>query len=275
MKAAYGTFIADPITISSIHIYASGNSDTVIQTESIKLSKEAPLKNPGTRTLAVLQPGYMPWLGFFEQMAQSDVFVLYDDVQYDKHGWRNRNRIKSHNGPQWLSVPVHVSLGQSILDVSVDNKTNWARKHISSISQLYKQAAYVKEYLPVLEDLLKKPWERIVDLDIAIILQMMKWLGIETQIFRSSELNVGGDRNERLINLCLHFQANRYYSGNAARVYLDEPLFQRHGIDAAFQEYSHPTYPQLHGDFVPYLSALDLLLNCGPDSLDILTNGQP
>ncbi|MBI4534458.1 MAG: WbqC family protein [Candidatus Melainabacteria bacterium] len=227
------------------------------------------------RTLVVLQPGYLPWLGFFDQMSRSDIFVLYDDVQFDKHGWRNRNRIKTPSGPHWLTVPVHIKeFGASILDVEIDNRQPWARKHIGTIRQFYADAPYLNSYLPTLKDLLEgNSWERISDLDIALIKQMCNWLGLKRQLVRSSELNIQGKRSERLLNLCLYFQAGHYLSGNAARNYLDLDLFASHDIEVEWQDYKHPVYPQLHGEFMPYLSALDLLLNCGDKSGAILAGG--
>ena len=167
------------------------------------------------KTLVVLQPGYLPWLGFFDQMRRADTFVYYDDVQYDKHGWRNRNRIKTPAGPLWLTVPVlHHGQGQPlILDAMIDTKSGWARKHIASIRQYYAKAPYVKQLLPELEELLQRPWTHIVDLDIAVVDLMRRWLGIETPIYRASQLGVSGGQSERLVNLCRHFGASRYLSG--------------------------------------------------------------
>ncbi len=223
------------------------------------------------KTLAVLQPGYLPWLGFFDQLLKADIFVLYDDVQFDKSGWRNRNRIKSPSGPHWLTVPVRVShLGQSILEVEIDNRLPWARKHLGTISQFYKRAPYFQQYFSTLEELLHRKWELIVDLDIALIEQFRIWLNLTTTIVRSSELNVPGDRSTRLLNLCSLFKANQYISGDAARSYLDVDLFEQHGVQVQWQQYVHPIYPQGEGEFVPYLSTLDLLLNCGDASRSIL-----
>jgi WbqC-like protein family len=228
------------------------------------------------RTLVVLQPGYLPWLGFFDQMRRSDIFVFYDDVQFDKHGWRNRNRIKSPAGPHWLTVPVrHEGLGQLILEVEIDNRQPWVRKHVGAIRQFYAGAAHLKRYLPELEALFERRWERIVDLDLALIEQMCRWLGLSRRTVRSSELTVGGERTERLLNLCLHFGASRYLSGDSAKEYLDVDLFARHGVRVEWQGYRHPVYPQQHGEFVPYLSALDLLLNCGDESAAILSGDAP
>jgi hypothetical protein len=227
------------------------------------------------RTLVVLQPGYLPWLGFFDQMRRSDIFVFYDDVQFDKNGWRNRNRIKSPAGPHWLTVPVRVSsLSQRIYETEIDTRQPWARKHLGTIKQFYARAPYVKRYLPQLEELfMGRTWERLIDLDEAVIELLCGWLNIKRETARSSELGIEGERSERLLNICLAMGARRYLSGNAARVYLDTELFRSHGIEVEWQDYEHPVYPQQHGEFVPFLSALDLLLNCGDESTAII-NGK-
>jgi len=232
----------------------------------------APETTGTARTLVVLQPGYLPWLGFFHQMARADVFVYYDDVQYDKHGWRNRNRIKTQSGPQWLTVPVlHHGRGMpSILEAEIDRRQPWARKHVASLRQAYARAASGAQHLPELEELLCRPWERLVDLDIALVAVMCRWLGLSRRIERSSQLGIPGEQSERLVRICQHFGAQTYLSGSAARVYLDTALFEHNGIEVEWQDYVHPVYPQLHGEFVPYLSAIDLLLNCGEESLSVL-----
>jgi hypothetical protein len=222
------------------------------------------------KTLAVLQPGYLPWLGFFDQMRRADVFVYYDDVQFDKHGWRNRNRIKAPTGPHWLTVPVRHHGKPAIVDVEIDEHAPWARRHIGTIRQFYAQAPFLDRYVGELEELLHRGWQRLVDLDLAVASLISGWLGIDTLVERSSLLGIEGQRSERLLRICERFGATRYLSGNAAHVYLDVELFARHGIEVAWQDFRHPTYPQQHGEFVPYLSAIDLLLNCGDRSAAIL-----
>jgi hypothetical protein len=228
-----------------------------------------------TCTVGVLQPGYLPWLGFFDQMRRCTTFVLYDDVPYDKGGWRNRNRIKCPSGSQWLTVPVRTRhrFGQSILDVEIDNSGAWARSHRQSIQQHYARAPYLASYLPELAELLSKEWEHLVDLDVAVINLMSGWLGLHRQIVRSSELGLRGSKTERLVNICRHFGATRYLTGDAARSYLDTARFAERGITVVWQEYRHPVYPQLHGGFMPYLSALDLILNCGDQAMTYLGAG--
>lgn len=227
------------------------------------------------KTIAVLQPGYLPWLGFFEQMYRCDLFVYYDDVQYDKHGWRNRNRVRSANGPLWLTVPVrHKGLNKPLIrEIEIDSANPWARKQIASIEQCYAKAPFARDYLPELRELLSRPWRWLIDLDLTLIEQMCRWLGLERQTCLASELGIPGERSERLLEICRRFEADRYLSGNAAQTYLDVDLFARHGVTVAWQNYHHPVYPQIHGEFIPYLSTLDLLLNAGPESLDILAAG--
>ena len=227
-------------------------------------------------TLAVLQPGYLPWLGFFDQMRRADVFIYYDDVQFDKHGWRNRNRIKSTKGePHWLTVPVRVnSLSQRIVDTEIDNRQPWARKHIGTIRQFYGKAPFLNSYLPEFEELIAgRRWDSLVDLDIAVVGLMCGWLKLKPPAIRSSQLEIAGERSSRLVELCVHFGAQHYLSGDAAQNYLDLKSFADRGIEVIWQNYQHPTYPQLHGTFVSHLSVLDLILNCGDNSSSIIAQG--
>lgn len=224
--------------------------------------------------IGILQPGYLPWLGFFEQMHRSDVFVIYDDVQYDKEGWRNRNRIKTANGIQWLSVPVLFKLTDAplITEIKIDNKVNWRKKHLMSIRQNYGRAPYFKDYSGFFEDAYAMEWDYLIDLDLFFIEGLARFLGIGNKIIhRSSTLNVTGDRIGRLINLCKHFGADTFYEGYAGKDYIDENLLLAQGIKVEYQDYKHPDYRQLYGEFVPYLSVVDLLFNNGSESLAILT----
>lgn len=216
-------------------------------------------------TLAVLQPGYLPWLGYFEQLDRADLFVHYDDVQFDKNGWRNRNRVKGPAGPVWLSVPVRRGpLAQRINEVRIDDTRPWARKHVATLEQLLVRAPYRDTYLPTLAELLMRGWDRLVDLDLAVTGLIAGWLGITTPTERSSQLGIGGDRNDRLLALCRHFGADRYLSGAAARNYLDLQRFAAAGIAVEFQDFVHPVYPQAFGPFVSHLSAIDMLANAWP-----------
>jgi len=225
-------------------------------------------------TLVVLQPGYLPWLGYFDLLQKADVFVHYDDVQFDKHGWRNRNRVKGPKGAIWLTVPVLHSgrSGQSVLDVEIDDRRNWRRKHLATVGQFYARAPLIEALLPRLQEILERPWGRLVELDLALIDWLAAELTITTPRYRASELGISSDdRNQRLLDLCRHFGASRYLSGNAARDYLDLDRFTAAGVEVTWHDYVHPIYTQLHGEFVPYLSVLDLILNEGTRSLATLS----
>jgi hypothetical protein len=223
-------------------------------------------------TLVVLQPSYLPWLGYFDQIRRCDCFVFYDDVQYDKNGWRNRNRIKAVAGPVWLTVPVRTGgrMGQAINEVEIASTSPWAPKHLKTIGEAYAHAPHRAAYLPALADLLDRQWERLADLDISLVRLMCGWFGLSRPMVRSSELGIGGDRNTRLLALCRHFGVDTYLSGNAAQAYLDEPMFASQGIRVEWQDFRHPEYPQQHGPFVSHLSALDLVLNVGEECAAVL-----
>lgn len=220
--------------------------------------------------LVVLQPGYLPWLGFFDQMHWADIFVVYDDVQYTKNDWRNRNRIKGTNGPQWLTVPVHFHLGNLIKDVALHQDKRWVESHVKSLQFAYAKGKYFDDYFPQIKKLIKAPHERLIDLDMTLIMYLKGTLGIDTQVLYSSRMEAKGSKSQRLINICHECSATQYLTGDAARDYLDVKLFEDNGIEVRYHHYKHPEYPQLFGDFVPHLSVVDLLFNCGPESLDYL-----
>lgn len=222
------------------------------------------------KTVVILQPGYLPWLGFFEQMARSDIFVIYDDAQYDKNGWRNRNRIKTPTGTIWLTVPVHASITSKIFEVTIDKNQNWQKKHLNSLKLNYSKAPYFNSCWSVFERVLSQSWEKLVDLDIAFIYEINKILGLEKRIEFSSRLNITGERITRLIDICKHFGARTFYEGQAGKDYIDEKRFNDAGIKLEFQDYEHPVYNQLWGGFISHLSIVDLIFNEGPKSREIL-----
>lgn len=220
--------------------------------------------------IAVLQPSYLPWLGFFEQMVSVDTFVIYDDAQYTKNDWRNRNRLKTKDGFLWLSIPVNGSIHLHIRDIRIDSSKNWQEKHRKTIAQLYSKAPYFEEVSAQLEPLWNKKYEFLLDAAMDSIRIVAAYLTIETNIVYSSELHIVGDKNEKLVNMCKVLGATDYYSGLAAQNYLNIDLFKKNGIDVAFQHYKHPRYPQRGGDFISHLSIIDLLFNCGQKSRQIL-----
>ncbi|MBI4619828.1 MAG: WbqC family protein [Desulfobacterales bacterium] len=228
-----------------------------------------------TSVIGILQPGYLPWLGFFEQLYRSDVFVIYDDVQYDRNGWRNRNRIKTANGMQWLTIPVHCKFEDHPLvsNIKIDNKTNWGKKHLLSLKINYSKSPFFSKYIDIFEDAYSRMWGNLIDINMHFILELSRCLGLSSKkIIRSSTLNITGEKTDRLIKICKMFSVDVFYEGSAGKNYIDENLFNSQGIRIEYQNYNHPVYKQLYGDFMPYLSVVDLLFNHGDESLSILTN---
>ncbi len=221
-------------------------------------------------TIGILQPGYIPWLGFFEQIYRSDIFVLYDDVQYDKNGWRNRNRIKCPQGIQWLTVPVVRGLNTPINEVLIAHG-NWQQKHLKTIHHCYKKSPYFDEVFPIMENILSKEWRCLVDLDLETINVVNDYLGLNRLIVRSSSLGIEDDNpTMRLVKICRHFNADVFYEGESGKNYLVEDEFIKNGIKLQFQDYHCVPYPQLFGAFVDKLSIIDLLFNCGKKSMQIM-----
>ena len=203
----------------------------------------------GHKRVVVLQPSYLPWLGYFDQLYKSNVFVLYDDVQYDKHGWRNRNRIKTAKGPLWLTVPV-LTHGQCLptnRDARIDTQQSWARKHLQALRVNYAKAPAFGVVFDALEPALRRPWTHLVDVNRALLETLCRLLGLERPILLSSELDIPGQKTERLIAICRALGADRYLTGDAASDYLDETQFNANGIRVEYHHYRHPVYAQLHG----------------------------
>ncbi len=226
--------------------------------------------------VVILQPGYLPWLGFFEQLQRADIFVIYDNVQFDRRGWRNRNRVKGPDGQVWLTVPVVQKghFGEKVCNAHIDNQQAWKRKHVESLRRFYARAPYFKNYFEPLAETIKKPHEKLIDLDISLIYLLARWIGEpEPKFRRSSEMGIEGGRTSRLLNICKALGADEYYTGAAARRYFESNLFDDAGIRVEFQDYTHPVYPQLFGEFIPYLSIIDLLFNKGDESADIIASG--
>ncbi|MBW2340006.1 MAG: WbqC family protein [Deltaproteobacteria bacterium] len=206
-------------------------------------------------------------------MDWADIFVIYDDVQYTKRDWRSRNRIKTQSGPLWLSVPVLSKdrRGQLISEAMIVYDTAWNLKHAESISAAYARARYFQDYFPSIKEILGKNHKYLIDLNMELIVCFKDVLNIKANIVYSSALKVDGNSTERLVNICVELGAREYLSGDAGRNYIEEDQFMERGIKVKYHNYKHPEYPQLFGGFVPHLSVVDLLFNCGPESLDYLT----
>ena len=226
--------------------------------------------------LSVHQPQYLPWLGYFHKIAQSDCFVFLDNVQYKEREFQNRNKIRTQKGWAWLSVPVvsGEQRQQKINKVRIDNEMPWQRKHWGSLKTAYSSAVYFKEYAVFLEEVYSKKWEWFLDLNVHIISFILKELSITTPISFGSDLKITTTKTQRIIDICKKLNADTYLSGIGAKEYLEEGLFEENGIALRYQDFQHPVYRQQFmaesKDFISHLSAVDLLFNQGPKAREIL-----
>jgi hypothetical protein len=218
-------------------------------------------------TVAILQSNYIPWKGYFDIIAKADIFVIYDEVQYTKNDWRNRNKILTPHGNNWLTIPVRLdSLNQKICETKVAS-SNWNKKHYTSLQLNYSKANGFNEFKEVLMDLYTDPSESLTEINTRFIKSICQHLDINTKIVDSRDLNLIGDRNERLIDACEKLSAEVYLSGPAARNYLNAQLFEQSKIKIEWMDYSnYREYPQLYGSFNHNVTIFDLILNLGKES---------
>jgi hypothetical protein len=218
--------------------------------------------------VAVVQPSYLPWRGYFHLIQKADVFVFYDDVQFDKHGWRNRNRIKTANGPVWLTIPVsskgNVVNKTAINQIEIVWDSPWNVKHWATVKQAYGKAPHFAEYAPLLERFLSQRPQKLADFTVELTIALAGALGLERRFVRSSSLGVSGERMERLLATLRAVGATHYVSGPSARDYMDEAQLAAAGIGLEYMEYRYPEYRQLHPPYDPQVSVIDLLFMEGP-----------
>lgn len=216
----------------------------------------------------ITQSNYIPWKGYFDAINSVDLFIVYDEMQYTKRDWRNRNKIKTANGLKWLSVPVNVKgkFEQKINETLV-NEPSWNKKHWDTIKQVYNKAPFFKEYKPYFEDLyLNCTLINLSEINLYFIKAICKLLEIETEIIFSKNLDLRGDKTDKLLNICLDLDVTDYYSGPAAKDYMDLELFKSKNISVHWFDYSgYPEYSQLYEDFEHGVTILDLIFNEGVD----------
>jgi WbqC-like protein family len=224
----------------------------------------------------ILQPSYIPWRGYFDQINRADVFVFYDDVQYDKHGWRNRNQIKTVQGRQWLTIPVHsagvVEKSIPINKVEIDWSKPWNEAHWKALSFAYGRTPFFRTYASLLEPFYQRHDIFLADFTIDMTVALARVLGNQhTRFMRSSVLAANGLKSDRLVQILLQVGADHYISGPSARDYIENDKFAAAGITLEYMDYNYPEYPQLHPPFDPNLSILDLLFMTGPDAMRYIT----
>lgn len=226
--------------------------------------------------VAILQSAYIPWKGYFDIIGSVDVFVVYDDVQYRKNHWHNRNLIKTQHGVKWLTVPVSKADGAHPKIEDVRIAAPFAERHWRSLRDAYARAPHFARYAPLLEDLYARAngMEHLSALNVMFLRALADELELAARFVMSSELGIAGERTERLVSICRSLGADRYLSGPSAQAYLDEAQFAAAGIAVEWMDYSgYPEYLQLHGPFEHGVSVLDLLFNAGPRAREYMKAG--
>jgi len=228
--------------------------------------------------VAAHQPHYMPWLGYLDKMAKADLFVIMDDLQYAAQNYQNRQRVKLHSGAQWLTVPLERgSQSDRICDKRIDNsgsrRQHWQRRTWLTLEINYRRAPYFAKYADELYAVYAQPWVSLLELDMKMLELARKWLDIRTPIVRASALRLTGHKTDRLIDMCKKTDARCYLSGGGGSTgYLDVERMGRAGIGVIWQHFEHPRYPQRYPEigFVSHLGFIDLLLNCGDASRELM-----
>jgi hypothetical protein len=225
------------------------------------------------KTAVIHQPDFMPYIGFFHRLLQADIFILLDHVQFVSHStrsWTHRDKIKTANGECWLTINVKKApLGTPINQIELA-ENDWRAKNLNLVRENYQGAAYFAELFSRVQALYAIPYKRLVDFNIASIKMLMEWFGIEIPMINSSDMQPNGRKNELLVDLLKKAGANRYLSGLGARNYYQPEPFLDAGIEVLWQQFTHPVYPQQFGEFIPYLSSIDLFFNCGIEQSQLI-----
>jgi hypothetical protein len=225
------------------------------------------------KIIAVHQPNYIPWPGFFYKILKSDVFVLLDTVQFSRRSFTHRNRVKGSGcNIIWLTVPVYKKgrFYQKINEVKINETVNWQKKHLGTLQMNYANAPFFHYYSSALQEIYGQNWERLVDLNLELLTFVMDELKIKKKLILASNLAIKGERTELLVSLVKELGGDTYLSGSGARNYIDEELFKKEKIRLRYYQYGSFIYPQLWGKFIPNLSILDLLFNCGKEAGNLI-----
>lgn len=217
--------------------------------------------------VTIHQPQFLPWLGYLDKIDRADLFIVLDTVQFKKNEWQNRNRIRTADGWQWLTVPVLHRFGQRVQDVAINPTAAWREQHLRALEMHYARAPFRDRYLPELRAVYAKSWTKLSDLNLTVIRWLLQSYGITTPLRCASGMVAREEPTDRLIDLCLAAGATQYLAGPGAEGYMDKPRFEASGVELEIQEFHHPVYRQVYEPFEPNLSAIDLLFCEGPEAL--------
>ena len=224
------------------------------------------------KRVGIIQPNYIPWRGYFDFIRQVDTFVFLDDVQYTKQDWRNRNKIRLKNGDlTWLTVPVRTGADTLIKDVEIDHKVPWVRKHLTAVELNYNKTPFFDMYFDPFRKVLEAGIPLLSDLDMELTKLICGWLGINTELRKSSDLQCKGTKDHKLIEMMQKVGGTHYLSGPAARAYIQPDLWKSAGIELSYIQYpDYPEYPQITAPFAPGVSVLDLVFMTGPKASEYI-----
>jgi len=227
----------------------------------------------GSRIVAIHQPNFLPWIGYFYKIAKSDIFVFLDNVQYTKNSFINRNKIKTPQSAMWLTVPVSFNFGQLINEVKINNEINWREKHIRTLEMNYKRANFFEDVFEIIKKIYYlKNWQNLSDFNISLTKTIASYLGLDKPFVKSSALGIKGKSTELLIQIVKKVGGNVYLSGFGGAKYQEEGLFKNEGIKLVYYNFTHPIYKQLWNGFIANLSIVDLLFNAGHTSIEVIRN---
>lgn len=229
--------------------------------------------NNKQKTVTILQPLFIPWLGFFDMLDKSDAFVILDNVQFSRQSWQQRNRIKTAKGPRWLTIPVHHAFGEKIYKIRISYHDDWINKHLTALYLNYKKAPHFGEIYPMLEKHYRRQPRLLSEFTSGLIKEIAQYLSIKTPLIHAKNLHIENKGGQRyVIDICKHLRTKRYLNGPMGKVLYSPEVFNKNKISLVFHEYNHPYYPQQYGKFISHLSVVDLLFNCGKQSYGIITN---
>src|SRR3989338_4724207 len=219
-----------------------------------------------SKTVVIHQPDFLPYLGFFHRFLLADLWVVLDDAQFLTGGsksWHNRDKIKTPQGERWLTVGVKKTPLDTMINEAFLADDGWEKKNLNLLAENYRKAPFFNEVFPAVERLYAHDCVKLIDFNMRSIEMLMEMLDIRIKTIFATTLKALGKKTERLVDICKKVEATTYLTGVGSRDYLQESLFETEGMKVVWQDFKHPVYPQLHGEFVPYLSGVDILFNCG------------
>jgi hypothetical protein len=227
--------------------------------------------NDQQKLLVIHQPDFIPHLGFFAKLVQCDLFVILDHVQLLVKGWHHRDKIKGPNGAHWLTIPIDRSVtNPPINEARISYTQNWQDKQLQTISHFYKKAPFFKPIFTEFERIYSAKYAKLITFNLAFLDFFCDFFNISIERIFSSGLGVHSKKSQLIMDIIQNCDGDSYLSGEGARDYLDSTLFEQQRVKLIWQDFRHPTYPQLHGEFIPFLSCLDFAMNCGPNIRDYL-----